>query len=230
MRIVTILVIILLSILISCKHQYFTPTNIKNRTKEFAGNNTWIALNDKEQIDGYTRIGNNIYGGEIACDVKPLKDIDINSFQVLPGTQYAKDKNHVYYPLETICEDYTDCGVCHYTDIIIRQANPATFRYLGKEYATDGNIVFFRGQLLQGADGASFKVIDGPEFFFFAVDKNKVYKHNDIFAAADPATFYFDKDNSNNVLTEFGSKYIITDKNKVWEYTPPDQIRELKSK
>jgi hypothetical protein len=227
----TILFFLLLT-LTNCSGQakYFQPTGIKDRTQESSGKNEWFALNNKERIDGYTRIGDSIFGGEIACNVKPLKDIDVKTFKVLAGTQYAKDTNYVYYPLEQLCVDYTDCGVCYYTKFVVENATPSTFRYLGKEYATDGSNVYFRGELLQGADAATFKVIDGPEFFYFATDKQHVYRHDQIFSEADPATFHLAKDDPRNDFSKYGSKYIIADKNKVWEYTPPTQIKEIQKK
>jgi hypothetical protein len=124
--------------------KYFRPTGIVDRTKSLSGKNAWTSLNDKEQIDGYTRIGDSIFGGEIACNITPLKNIDFKSFEVLAGTKYAKDTNHVYYPLEIFCVDYADCGVCYYSKIILENANPDSFRYLGKDYATDNKHVYFR--------------------------------------------------------------------------------------
>jgi hypothetical protein len=105
----------LLAVLTDCNGQtkYFQPTGIKDRTQESSGKDEWLALNNKERIEGYTRIGDSIFGGEIGCNVKPLKDIDVKTFKVLAGTNFAKDKNHVYYPLEEHCVDYTDCGVCY---------------------------------------------------------------------------------------------------------------------
>jgi hypothetical protein len=224
----TILFFLLLT-LTNCNGQtkYFQPTGIKDRTQESSGRNEWVVLKDRERIDGYTRIGDSIFGGEIACNVKPLKDIDIKTFKVLAGTKFAKDTNHIYYPLEEHCIDFTDCGVCYYAKIVVENANPSTFRYLTKEYATDGSNVYFRGKLLHGADGASFKVIDGPDFFFFATDKQNVYRHDQVFSEADAATFHLAKDDPRNDFSKNGSKYIIADKNKVWEYTPPTQIKEI---
>ena len=227
----TILVFLLLTFA-NCSGQTkdFQPTGIKDRTNEFSGRNEWASLNDKERVDGYTRIGDSIFGGEIACNVKPLNDIDVKTFKVLAGTKFAKDINHIYYPLAEHCIDYMDCGVCYYAKIVVENAKPSTFRYLGKEYATDGDNVYFRGELLQGADGATFKVIDGPEFFFFATDKQHVYRHDQVFSGADPATFHLAKDDPRNDFSQYGSKYIIADKNKVWEYAPPIQIKEISKK
>jgi hypothetical protein len=125
----------------SCKGQQ-TDELVRNGAR-------WTFLKDKERIDGYTRIGDSIYGGEIACDVKPLEDIDVSTFQVLPGTQYAKDKKHVYYPILIMCVDYEDCGVCYYSEYIVEKANPATFKYLGNDYGTDGKNRYFRGKIVE---------------------------------------------------------------------------------
>lgn len=218
--------------LTSCngRAKYFQPTGIIDKTKELSGKNLWTQLNNKERIDGYSRIGDSIFGGEIACNVSPLNNIDIHTFKVLAGTQYAKDTNHVYYPLETICNDYTDCGVCYYSKVIIESASPAFFKYLGKDYATDTKLVFFRGKLLQDTDGASFKVIEGPQYFYFATDKYHVYMHDKIFQDADPETFYYDSTDLRNNVSEYDNRYIIGDKDNEWEYIPPDQIKKVDKK
>jgi DKNYY family len=226
------IIILIFSIFItSCKGQnrYFEPTGIIDKTEIYTKNNqSWISLKDKESVDGYTRIGDSIFGGEIACNIEPLKGIDLKTFKLLPGTKYAKDKNHVYYPLEIPCIDYTDCGVCFYGKIIIETANPKKFKYLGKEYATDEKNVYFRGELIENADGETFKVIDGPEYFFFATDKNYVFKHNEIFKNADSKTFYYDKTDKRNIVQKYEHKFIIGDKNKEWIFIPPNEIKEVK--
>jgi len=218
--------VLFILILTGC-NRYFKPTDIIDRTEEFSGKNIWVSLRDKERIDGYTRIGNSIFGGEIACNIEPLKNIDIETFQVLAGTQYAKDKNNVYYPIEIPCIDFIDCGVCFYGKIIVEGANPTDFEYLDKDYATSGNLVFFRGELLKGADGETFRVIEGPRYFYFATDKNNVYKHDKIVKDADPSTFYYDETDSRNVISEIFNKYIIGDKNNKWEYLPPDEMKKI---
>ena len=230
MKILTHIFALFLLTLTSCSGQtnYFEPKGVIDKTKKLADKNVWTSLNDKERIDGYTKIGDSIFGGEIACNIKPLKDIDVKTFKVLAGTKYAKDKNYVYYPIEIICKDYKDCGVCYYSKIVLQNANSATFQYLGKDYATDGKLVFFRGKLLPDADGATFKIIEGPEYFYFATDKNSVYKHDKIFVDGDPATFNFVKNDPRNKLLEF--RYIIGDKNNKWEYIPPDKIMKIASK
>ena len=107
--------------------------------------------------------------------------------------------------------------------IIIENANPETFKYLEKEYATDGKNVYFRGELIKGADGKTFKVISGPEYFYFATDKDHVYKHDWVFKEADSKTFYFYKNDKKN--NEY--RFIIGDKDKKWEFIPPNTINEI---
>lgn len=217
--------------LTSCigQNKYFEPTGIVDRTAEYSKDGKiWISLKDKESVDGYTRIGDSIFGGEIACNVEPLKGIDIKTFKVMAGTNYAKDKNNVYYPLEQPCIDYEDCGVCYYGKIIMESADPENFKYLGKEYTTDGKNVYFRGELMPNADGETFKIIDGPKFFYFAVDKNYVFKHNRIFKEADSETFYYDLNDKRNIVHEYEQRFVIGDKNKEWEFIPPNTINEIK--
>jgi hypothetical protein len=90
---------------------------------------------------------------------------------------------------------------------------------------------------MQDADGATFRVIEGPEYFYFAVDKNHVYKRNQIFKDADPATFYYDKADRRNgphrngpskYRNRYHNTYIIGDKRNKWEYVvPPNEIRKI---
>ncbi len=228
-----IFIITLSAFCVNCSGQnkYFEPLDIVDRTEYYkSDSSTWITLNDKEIVDGYTRIGDSIFGGEIACNIEPLKGLDLESFKVLPSTKYGKDKNRVYYPLQISCVDYDDCGVCYYAKIIVENANPETFRYLGNEYATDGKNVYFRGKLIKDADGATFKVINGPEYFYFAIDKNHVYKHDKVFEKADSSTFYYDKGDKKTVDKEFEHKYIIGDKNNEWMYVPPNSIKKIRKK
>ncbi|NRS90874.1 hypothetical protein HNQ02_003821 [Flavobacterium sp. 7E] len=225
----TFIFIILISfVLTNCKSQteYFAPKGIIDKTEVLKNKSEWTELNNMESVDKYTRIGDSLFGGEIACNVKPLSGIDTKSFKVLAGTKYAKDKNHVFYPIEIKCIDYQDCGVCYYGKIIVESANPKTFKYLGKDYASDGINAFFRGIQIKDADGKSFKVINGPDYFYFSVDKNNVYIHSDIFKSADAKTFYYNKDDKRNI----GDVFIIGDKNREWEFIPPSSIKEIEKK
>jgi len=210
--------------LCSAQKYYFQPEGIIDRTGELNEENRWTSLKNKESIDGYTRIDDAIFGGEIACNVMPLKNIDIKTFKVLPGTKFAKDKKHLYYPFSLSCDDFEDCGVCYFSKVIVEGANPATFRSLGKNYFTDGNLVFFGGEQIAGASSSTFKVIEGPYNFFFAVDQFHVYQGNNFFNEADPSSFYFDNDNPRNMVDDTYYIYIIGDKNSKWRVTNSNKI------
>lgn len=183
----------------------------------------WIELKNGEQIDGYSRKKNKIYCGGISCDAEPMNGVDIATFRVRPGSYYAKDKSNVYYPLETMCVDYTDCGVCYCTKFIVPNADPKTFDYIDKDYAIDDNSVFFRGEEIPAADPKTFKVIKGGKFLHFAVDSRAVYRHNQVFQEADPNTFYYDSLNPANSERT----YIIGDKDGKWKVTLPEQIERF---
>lgn len=125
------------------------------------------------------------------------------------------------------CVDHDDYGVCYYEKVTVEKAKPSTFRYLGKDYATDGRYAYFRGLLIEGADGHTFRVTEGPEYLYFATDQNNVYKYGKIFKDADPSTFHYKKNDLRNNVSESDSKYIIGDNNTEWEYIPPDQVKKL---
>ena len=60
------------------KNRYFEPEGIVDKTEEYVKDNkSWTKLEDKVSVDGYTRIGDSIFGGEIACNVEPLENIDV---------------------------------------------------------------------------------------------------------------------------------------------------------
>jgi hypothetical protein len=110
------------------QNKYFRPTDITDITDKLVAREAqWTPLKNKERIDGYTRINNSIYGGEIDCNISPLKDVDANSFEAFPGSLYGLDKNRVYYPIMRNCVDYEDCGVCYYMEYIVEGANPKSF-------------------------------------------------------------------------------------------------------
>jgi len=208
--------ILILSILFSC-----------NSSTKLIEQKGWINIKENQYFDEYTRKNNNIYCGETGCRAKPMEGIDISTFKVLPGSGYAKDKNNVYYPISITCDDYTDCGVCFCDKYVINNVNTESFRYLKKDYATDGERVFFRGQEIDDCDGENVRVIDGPEYFYFISDNHHVYIHGQLFENADPLTFQFDsvKQNSSDVGWTI---YIMKDKNYIWEYSPPDSILSIR--
>ncbi|QUB72182.1 DKNYY domain-containing protein [Prevotella multiformis] len=123
----------------------------KSRKYDYIDKGKWVSLEKGMSIDGYTRVGDSIYGGYgdsvyLHTSVRALKDVDINSFKVCKNTGYAKDANHVYYPLRIICEDALEFGGCYFKDYIMENVSPEEFKYIGKGYATDGYNLFKDGK------------------------------------------------------------------------------------
>lgn len=189
---------------------------------------SWVPLKEGERADSYVLMDHKIYCGEVACGVEPLDDADVRTFQVNPGSQYARDKSNVYYPLQITCVDGEDCGVCYCVKSIVEGADPEDFVYLGKDYARDDAYIFFRGRVLGTADAKTFKVLKGPnEAFFFAVDRDHVFLRETIFGEADAATFYYDSLHAANVIGKWMHVYVFRDKDHTWKYTPPDTFEKL---
>ena len=136
-----IIIIILCAFLVSCKEKKY---NYKSKGE-------WVHLKNGETIDGYTRIGDSIYGGYgdpiyLHTTMPALKGVDVNSFMVCKNTRYAKDSYHVYYPLRLVCEDAMDFGGCYFKDYIMEDVSPESFIYIGQGYATDGYKLFKEGK------------------------------------------------------------------------------------
>lgn len=131
----------------------------------------WIQLHDKEKIDDYFVSDSELFCGEVNNNRYPLEGIDVASFEVLAGTKYARDKNHLYYPLEMICVCGGKVSNCHCTEYLVSDANPAAFVYLGDDYGRDDSTVYFRGKPIPDTDVTSFEL----DSFYSAHDKNKQY-------------------------------------------------------
>lgn len=85
-----------------------------------------------------------------------VKDVDIDTFESLGGSYYAKDKNNVYY-----------------ADDKIEDADNETFEFLRNGYAKDKNRIYKNGSVLESVDVESFKILDEHAHYF--KDKNNVY-------------------------------------------------------
>lgn len=110
----------------------------------------WVKLHKSHKINGYLRVDDKIYGGDFGIsDIKyatPLKDVDPESFEVCKNSDYARDKNHVYYPIWVKCYDGETWGICEYVEYIVKGASPKSFKYIGKEYGVDGYTMYYRGE------------------------------------------------------------------------------------
>lgn len=171
---------------------FYKPEGVIDKTEEYVKiNSGWIKLPHKVCIDGYTRIDDDIYCGEINCDVDPMSGIDEETFEVYPGAGYARDKYYIYYPIEVFCFDGTNCGVCFCSKYIVI-ADRKSFEYLGNGYAKDRNSAFFRGEIIQNADALTFEIVCNLRHVYLAKDKNHVFRFDNILKDATPATFNVD--------------------------------------
>lgn len=64
-------------------------------------------------------------------------------------------------------------------------ADPQTFEKLDDDYGRDKTHAFYRGNIINGADGISFRVVEKG----YAVDKLNVYDSGELMKGVDPASF-----------------------------------------
>lgn len=137
---ITVLIVLFLISITSCTNN----TVLKD-------NGEWVKLTESQYLDGYFIYNNEIYGSYVSglqdykyCE--PLKGVDRVSFQVCKGSGYAKDKNHVYYPISVVCEDAEEFSICYFDEYVVENADPANFMYLGNGYGVCGTILFLEGK------------------------------------------------------------------------------------
>lgn len=128
------------------------------RSDSIVDNGVWLPVKNGKSIEGYTNIEGHIYWGVavgvLICDEI---DVDLASFRVCSGTEYATDKRHVYYPQRIICydgidEDGNGFGGTYAEEMILKGANPNHFRYLGNGYAVAGNRMYLNGETIEWND------------------------------------------------------------------------------
>lgn len=141
-----------------------TPAPIKYFLGDFSSNGCEIfynngAVNGADAgtfeiiLGGYAKDKNWVYLGRDKISDRP------NSFKILDGFYYAKDEANVYYEGNLLVAD------------------PKTFKVDEQYpdlYGRDQDHIWREDDLIEGADLASFKIIDG----FYSKDKNFVY-HSD---------------------------------------------------
>lgn len=120
-----------------------------------------------------------------AGSTKPLGSVvDIGTFEWVDGTEFSKDKNHVYYFYAN-----SDGG----NRSIIEEADPKTFRRLCEyRWGVDKNHVFYQGQPL-GLDADRVQPLYPPDttdhFVSYVKDDKTVYHCDKKLLGADAATF-----------------------------------------
>lgn len=133
-----IIITILASLITSC-------TNRNN----FVDNGNWIKLDEDIKHKFYHRINDTIIIGlikpwEYNYNLIRMHEVDIATFEVCEGSGYARDCNHVYFPILQRCyDDAPFDGI--FVEYYLTEADPKTFKYIGNEYGADKRNMFHWG-------------------------------------------------------------------------------------
>lgn len=125
------------------------------RSDNISDKGEWVSVAADSSVEGYNNIGGQIYWGYIVgIDFTEEDNVgaDIETFRVCKGSEYAKDKYHVYYPQNEVCFDGLDCGGTVAEEIILKGAKPSQFKYIGNGYAVSGNKMFHNGEVIEWND------------------------------------------------------------------------------
>ena len=135
------------------------------RSDEICDNGKWVIVPVGESVSGYDNIGGQIYWGYIVgLDFTEDENVnaDIETFRVCKGSEYARDKHHVYYPQDQACFDgfkedketgeYEAFGGTVAKKMILKGARPSQFKYIGNGYAVSGNKIYYNGEVIEWND------------------------------------------------------------------------------
>ena len=116
----------------------------------------WVKLQKSQKINGYLRIGDSIYGGDIDFNslnfIEPLEGVDAESFEVCKNSDYARDKYHVYYPILEIYREAETWSASRYEKYVVDGASPKSFKYIGDCYGVDGYTMYRMGEKIKWDD------------------------------------------------------------------------------
>ncbi|GEM_PF-1132325 len=230
------------ALLISCESSIkecsscFTPGNLlflnEPDLEEIPDSIVWISLNDRESLNGFSRIGDSIYQGEsyATCLLPFLEASD--DFEVNRFGRYARDSQHVYHfhgkATSVLCPNCKEDFCLNYfcPEFILTEANPNTFQVLTSGYAIDDQHYYFGATQITDAQD-SIRFPDMP--LHCAITSKSVYLRDELVVGADPNSFHYDPDdrrNKNaprfqfmrNLLDEHDEIYVFKDKGYVWLY------------
>ncbi|MCG7562565.1 DKNYY domain-containing protein [Pseudoalteromonas sp. McH1-42] len=126
-----------------------------------------------------TKTNQVLYGDRIGLGgqtsvTRSLNNVDPATFEVIDRFGYAKDKHLVFKSGGSI-----------------PFADPATFRKLSQYYAADKRYVYFKGEIVRGANPDNVRVIDDKwNYRGYLLSDNKVYLGTDkVFTPCDIDTF-----------------------------------------
>lgn len=134
----------------SCSDQSTFPEPLDPPLEEISGEDLWRSLEDGERVDSWIRIDSAVFCGDSSSAFKSMQDIDFDTFEVWPGSDYARDSTNVYYPLEIVDLAVNDTILPHCRSYVVEGVlQPYNFRYLRLGYGTDNLNVFYKGVLLE---------------------------------------------------------------------------------
>lgn len=123
---------------------------------------------------------------------------DLAHFEVI-SRDFVKDSKAVYFGNDVFSEDpahfswvgeensgyFKDSNKCWYGIYELKNADPATIRYLGINTAADAKRIFHEMNEVEGAEIATYQILDAD----YSKDARQVYFQGQAFGLADPATF-----------------------------------------
>lgn len=145
------------------------------RSDNISDKGEWVSVPADSSVEGYNNIDGQIYWGYIVGMDFTEEDnvgVDIETFRVCIGSEYAKDKHHVYYPQDRLCVDgfkedeetgeYEACGGTVAKKMILKGAKPSQFKYIGNGFAVSGNKMYHNGEMIGWNDSiAKLSIYNG---------------------------------------------------------------------
>lgn len=155
-QIMRIFVCIFISVAICSCGQQHSKREIKDGRLPVVDKGVWVKINEGEIVEGYRKIEGELYWGYYDPDecisLFPAKiedvDIDMESFRICKGSDYAKDKNRIYYPSRQIAADGEDFGATYAEKHVLEGADVKTFKYIGNGYAVDRHHMYSDGFII----------------------------------------------------------------------------------
>lgn len=219
--------------LLSCQKEKFNVDQFHSiipiveieEQEEWDKNPNWFQLKEGEGYRNYFRYNDHIYLGSRNIKNKPI-DATAKDFWILSGTEYAKDKYYFFHPIGTsICANSRKCGCyCYFEDYIIGKFNVDDFVYLGEQYISNKDSIYFKGVVMKNVDAKSFQIhqfenkpnvtssLTGEDAFDkFATDKNNVFMNDQILDEINSEGFYLEYDSIN-------TQFFIGDSTKKYQY------------
>lgn len=132
----------------------------ENRTEATAAesmrcvdNSEWIPLKEKSKMGHYVNTGELVFytdrnlqeAERIIPGDNAMLHADPTTFMVSNMSEYAKDNDLVYFPIEEEDVESAVGGYVFAKRYIVEGANPRTFKYLGDGYAVDNGTMYKDG-------------------------------------------------------------------------------------